>query len=449
MLVCFSVVVRLGLTSLDVQNSGEQCVATSLSTIQEAINHAKEGDVIFIHSGTYYEHAIVNKSVSLVGENPNTTIIDGNGTGPVLTVTANNVTVTGFTVQNGGLNGNGIEVHRSDGSTIYNNRILKNFVGINVGGYVGARSVNNIIHANNITNNRYGVFLSYSNNNLITDNKISYSGWDGIELDWADHNTICGNTISYSAEYGFEIPIYAPSYGNTVYHNNFINNTTQALDNDKRLSNSWDCDGEGNYWSDYNGEDMDNDGIGDITYIVKGYPRHEDQHPLMGWFRTFNIFLEDTTYNVTVISNSTVSNFQFDPNKAKINFSITGADESKGFCRVAIPGGLLWCNNPSEWTVRIDNENLSYRIIEEPQNKNYTIIYFTYNQTILHVQIKGLYAISEFPSVILLPLLFITTLVATIVIKSKKRPKFKKKYRFLSNNLQMTVLLDQRFQLSN
>lgn len=420
MLICFSVVVRLGLTSLNVQNSGEQCVATSLSTIQEAINHAKEGDVIFVPSGTYYEHVIVNKSVSLVGENPNTTIIDGNGTGSVLTVTANNVTITGFTVQNGGLNGKGINLYRCDGSTIYNNRISESFVGINVRGYVGARSANNVIHANNITNNRYGVFLSYSDSNLISDNTIYYSGWDGIELDWADHNTICGNTISYSVQYGFEIPIYAPSYENKVYHNNFINNTTQALDSDKQCSNSWDCDGEGNYWSDYIGEDMDNNGIGDIAYTVKGYPKHEDQHPLMGWFRTFNIFPESTTYHVNVISNSTVSNFQFDPNKAKINFNVTGADESKGFCRVAIPKGLLWCNNYSEWIVHIDNENLSYRILEEPQNKTYTIMYFTYNHTNSHVKIKGIYAIPEFPCVILLPLLLITTLVATMVIKRKK-----------------------------
>ena len=44
--------------------------------IQQAINHANSGDTIFIHNGTYFENVVVNKSLSLIGENQNTTIID-------------------------------------------------------------------------------------------------------------------------------------------------------------------------------------------------------------------------------------------------------------------------------------------------------------------------------------------------------------------------------------
>ena len=60
-----------------------------------------------IYDGTYYENLEVNKKINLIGEDRNTTIIDGFKNGPVVTITANKVTITGFTVQNGVANGQG------------------------------------------------------------------------------------------------------------------------------------------------------------------------------------------------------------------------------------------------------------------------------------------------------------------------------------------------------
>ncbi len=45
-------------------------------TIQEAINAADVGDTIFVKRGTYVENPVVNKSVSLIGEDRDKTIID-------------------------------------------------------------------------------------------------------------------------------------------------------------------------------------------------------------------------------------------------------------------------------------------------------------------------------------------------------------------------------------
>jgi len=71
-------------------------------TIQEAINAANPGDTIFVRAGTYYENVVVNKSVLLVGENKELTLIDGDGIGNVVSVIASNVIIHNFTIQNSG-----------------------------------------------------------------------------------------------------------------------------------------------------------------------------------------------------------------------------------------------------------------------------------------------------------------------------------------------------------
>jgi pectin methylesterase-like acyl-CoA thioesterase len=46
-------------------------------TIQEAINNASAGDTVYVYEGHYYENIVVNKSISLTGEDRDNTIIDG------------------------------------------------------------------------------------------------------------------------------------------------------------------------------------------------------------------------------------------------------------------------------------------------------------------------------------------------------------------------------------
>jgi len=55
------------------------------TTIQSAINNASDGDtvLVFDESSPYYEHVIVDKSIELIGENKETTTIDGNQIGDV------------------------------------------------------------------------------------------------------------------------------------------------------------------------------------------------------------------------------------------------------------------------------------------------------------------------------------------------------------------------------
>ena len=50
----------------------------SYSSIQSAIDNASDGDTILVYEGTYYESIVINKSISLIGEDNDKTIIDYN-----------------------------------------------------------------------------------------------------------------------------------------------------------------------------------------------------------------------------------------------------------------------------------------------------------------------------------------------------------------------------------
>lgn len=73
---------------------------TAYSTIQEGINAAVTGDKIYVCPGTYYESVIIDKSLTLHGEDKATVIIDANGAEKVVETTAPDVTVEGFTIKN-------------------------------------------------------------------------------------------------------------------------------------------------------------------------------------------------------------------------------------------------------------------------------------------------------------------------------------------------------------
>lgn len=91
------------------------------TSIQNAIDNASDGDTVFVYSGVYTELINVHKSLVLVGEDKNTTIINGAWQGQPVEIWASNVSLRGFNVLNGiddgysaGINIYGKHVHVSD-----------------------------------------------------------------------------------------------------------------------------------------------------------------------------------------------------------------------------------------------------------------------------------------------------------------------------------------------
>lgn len=87
----------------------------SFDSIQEAVLAANEGDTILVYddSSPYLERVTITKSVILTGENKETTIIDGENNGAVVTITADDVNISGFSIQNAGYTSNaaGIKIN--------------------------------------------------------------------------------------------------------------------------------------------------------------------------------------------------------------------------------------------------------------------------------------------------------------------------------------------------
>ena len=177
--------------------------------IQEAINAANPGDTIFVEAGTYNEHIVVDKSISLIGESPADTIIDANWTGTTVAITANNVSISGFTIQHGHLYG--VHLIYSSGNIIVNNTIAQNDITDITFTYSNSNRVeDNIVtssyldhsYNNVIANNTINLSLRYSDNNVIINNKITEDGAYGIEITNSNNNTVQNNAIStgyYSA----------------------------------------------------------------------------------------------------------------------------------------------------------------------------------------------------------------------------------------------------------
>ena len=165
------------------------------ATIQEAVNanETLDGHSIYVDAGIYYENVVVNKSIRLIGEDKETTIIDGNGTGNVVYVTANNVTIIGFTIQWSEVYLSGIYVERADDVNISNN----------------------IIEWND-----YGITLMFSHNSILCGNEV-LRNWPGITLKYSNNNTICGNIISHNKEPGVSL---SASDNNLIFNNKFLDN---------------------------------------------------------------------------------------------------------------------------------------------------------------------------------------------------------------------------------
>jgi len=230
---------------------GSLIVPDDYSTIQAAVDNASAGDTVFVRRGTYYaphDHVIIiDKSLSLIGEDPKNTIIDGIDKGEYLMghyvmtweaigIYTSNVTISGFTIRNCNT---AISVDEHSFSTsikIIGNNILNNHIPITVwsgSGFlisgnniadndagVGNWASNGVISGNNMT----GLGVWGCQNVTIKENNLSGKGFFAGGLSLLDSDNICvyENNITDNLEFGIQFE--RGCNNSAIYNNNIMRN---------------------------------------------------------------------------------------------------------------------------------------------------------------------------------------------------------------------------------
>lgn len=336
-------------------------------TIQAAIDSASSGDTILVASGTYRENLTIKKSLSIVGENRTTTIIDGDGSDYAISISSENVTIEGFTITNtvSGHSGVGIRVSRSTGVAISDTEITNTNTGLTLD-----LSSNGAFSDDVIVNSTNGILISGSSSNVFLNNIVSSNSLGVIFNGYLYNNLFSGNTFSNDL---VDVFLSADSNRNFFYHNNFLD--PNPIQVNSPSTNFWSRDGEGNYFADYNFTGPSTNGIGDDAYSIDG--NNQDDHPLMGTFSEYDITYNFEKFQITIISNSTIPDFKFEVSRETgykmVSFSAVGEDGTSGFCRMTIPVSLM------EYPlIVVDREGEVATSLLSASDNGTTYLYFSY-----------------------------------------------------------------------
>ncbi|NOY24335.1 MAG: nitrous oxide reductase family maturation protein NosD [Oligoflexia bacterium] len=191
---------------------------------------------------------------------------------------ASDLIVRNNTVQNAR---DGVYVSATDNSLIEGNKASYQRYGIHY-----MYSHHNIIRGNVATHNSGGIALMQSHDLVVEDNISTDNAKQGILFRDAVNCRIAHNTVDRNGEgffffssvdnqiidnhiagNGIGARIWAGTERNIVRGNQFIGNRQQVF-YIATVSQLWDGESGGNYWSDYLGWDQDRDGYGDTPYRV-------------------------------------------------------------------------------------------------------------------------------------------------------------------------------------
>jgi hypothetical protein len=307
-------------------------------TIGAAIENAGEGDTIYVKIGTYEETTLtVNKSISLMGEDRVNTVLNLNppygkligfhleGSGVVddygyydaIKIEADNVKVSRLTINctksSIFVMGNGTQMANSNlpgvviigsGTRITNNNLTRTFLQQGKDSSVTGNFIQKGLISESddsiIANNIMDSLFSTGSNVHLEKNCVS-SGFIFDSNHWVESNVITwkfgmnirgyGNTVLNNTVVNTEIAVNfgMDAANNTIFHNNFINNTRKIQMSSLLRSHYvavWDrgYGVGGNYWSDYlskypNATEIDGSGFGDTTYVIDD--NNQDNYPLM------------------------------------------------------------------------------------------------------------------------------------------------------------------------
>ncbi len=233
------------------------------SYIQEAIENAIDGSIILVKSGFYSEIIDIRKSITIIGENKFTTMINpiSNENKYAIRFDASEIVIKNLSITNGasGLYSTGIRIN-SPNNEIYNCNIYNNPIGIAV------FSSNNLIDNCDFWNcydeaiALIGTEISRCDNNTIINCNI-FNNCDGIEMQRSCKNNILNCLIFNNSHSGIDAIISSNDYnniGNCKIYNNNVNGIYLSSSSNNNITN---CIFYGNKNSDFISNDESKDNI--------------------------------------------------------------------------------------------------------------------------------------------------------------------------------------------
>ncbi len=197
----------------------------SLTSIQEALVKANNGDTILIHDGIYKEGNIhINKEVVLIGVgNP---VVDGENQFEIFTVSAHNVVIRNLTIRNTGISSMhdlaAISGKNSTNLYLSDNRIENGFFGIHLANCKSSVIENNTLTATSMVDhaNGNGIHLWKSDGIIVRNNKVE-GHRDGIYFEFVTNSVIENNTSINNLRYGLHFMFsHNDEYRGNLFKNN-------------------------------------------------------------------------------------------------------------------------------------------------------------------------------------------------------------------------------------
>jgi len=195
------------------------------TTIQDAIDNATSGDLIYVYEGLYNESLDVSTYVHLIGNGSDVVTIDGQGSGDTIYVSADHVNITGFNITGSGSvsSDSGIEID-ADYVTVTECDVTGNGL---YGIFVNRQDGNVLTDLRCSYNGDHGLHLERSGYNDIMNNNCSNNGGEGIYLRFnSQYNEIINNTCSYNVN---GIYLWFTSENNTLENNTCSNNDLNGI----------------------------------------------------------------------------------------------------------------------------------------------------------------------------------------------------------------------------
>jgi len=198
-------------------------------TLQQRIDAAAPEDIIVIDGGVFHESVVIDKPISLIGHN--WPVIDGGGLGDVVTISADDVVVSGFVIRNSGTDMSrepaAVRIDNANRVTVRANRLQDARFGIHVTTSKDSILENNLVDTGGdrpIERRGHGIYLWEVQSSTVHANTIQNAA-DGIHLEYSDDNGIGDNDV-HQSRYALHL-MYA--HQNKIIDNNFHDNLAGAV----------------------------------------------------------------------------------------------------------------------------------------------------------------------------------------------------------------------------